>query len=357
MSAHDNNAKETNEAGMENIVWNQQVIDILENMTEAFCAFDKEWRYIYVNGRLEALVGKKREELLGKIHWEVYPEAIGTIFDKKLHEAMDNQVSVELEAVYPANQRWYRLHIVPSPFGLSVYSQDITGQKELERQRDEFIGIASHELRTPITAIKGYTQLLQRTFEKQGLQHYATMLTHMDGQLSRLSKLVTDLLDISKMHLGKISYMKEAFDFNAWLNDLLTDLRQASPHHAILVNGTAGSKVFGDRSRLEQVFINLITNAIKFSPNAEHVDIEITSLSTHAKISVRDYGIGISEEHQGRIFDRFYRVSSLSDNTFPGLGVGLYISREIVQEHEGNIWVESAPTQGSTFHVTLPLAA
>jgi PAS domain S-box-containing protein len=455
-----------------------QVINILERITDGFVAIDHDWRYIYVNHQAEQLTGIKREDLLGKRVWDVYPEAVGTLFYQKYHEAMRTQQSLSFEDYYPPGQRWYTLHLYPSPEGLSIIYSDITerkraeqqllfhanvvqsisdaviatdtqytilswnkaaetlygwtqeevlgkaasdilwyefpynppdewkehlqtrgywkGQvihkrkdgtqarvmasvsqvkdsngtiigavaanrditewKELERSKDEFIGAASHELRTPVTALKGYTQLLQRTLEKQGLRDHAQTLAKMDGQLNRLTKLIADLLDVSKMQMGKIAYSKAVFDFNAWVHDIINDIQQASPHHVIALTRDTQCKIIGDQDRLSQVFINLLTNAIKYSPKAERVDVIIRPVSDIVTVSVRDYGIGIPKEHHSRIFERFYRVASSHDNTFPGLGIGLYISHEIIQAHEGKIWVESEEGKGSTFFVSLPLA-
>lgn len=242
------------------------------------------------------------------------------------------------------------------PLRMAGLTLEITERKELEYRKDEFIGIASHELRTPVTALKGYTQLLQRKSVQQGLQEHATILTKMDGQLNRLTKLIVDLLDISKMQMGKVAYTKAPFDFDVWIQSLIQDLQQASAHHTIMLTGAASLKVMGDHNRLEQVFINLITNAIKYSPRAERVDVAIAPAMDNVTVSVRDYGVGIPKEHHRKIFDRFYRVSTLSNNSFPGLGVGLYITHEIIQAHNGKIWLESAEEQGSTFFVSLPLA-
>lgn len=242
-----------------------------------------------------------------------------------------------------------------SPLRMAGMTLEITERKEFEYRKDEFIGIASHELRTPVTALKGYTQLLQRKFVQQGLQEHATILTRMDGQLNRLTKLVVDLLDISKMQMGKVAYSIAPFDFDAWIQNLTHDLQQASAQHTIMLTGAASRKVMGDHDRLEQVFINLITNAIKYSPHAERVDVKIAPELDSVTVHIKDYGVGIPKQHHRKIFDRFYRVSSLSNNFFPGLGVGLYITHEIIQAHNGKIWLESAEEQGSTFFVSLPL--
>ena len=297
---------------------------------------------------LEAILPEDRERLRREVH--------RAIAEKDLYEAEYRVCWPDTTVHWIAARGRAFYGEDGKPLRMAGMTLEITERRELEYRKDEFIEIASHELRTPITTLKGYTQLLQRKSVQQGLQEYATILTKMDGQLNRLTKLIIDLLDISKIHMGKVPYTKAPFDFDAWIQSLIHDLQQASVQHTIMLTGAASRKVTGDHHRLEQVFINLITNAIKYSPRAERVDVEITSEMDNVIVRVRDYGVGIPKQHQHKIFDRFYRVSTLSNNSFPGLGVGLYISHEIIQAHNGKIWLESVEEQGSTFFVSLPHA-
>ena len=194
---------------------------------------------------------------------------------------------------------------------VNIFS-DLTIHMELEQRKDEFIGIASHELKTPITSLKGYTQLLKRRLEKQGLPEPVAILDRMDTQLTRLTHLIADLLDVSKIKSGQLDYAAEPIDIDAFVHDMADMMQQISTTHTITIHGAAHTHILGDSDRLGQVFINVINNAVKYSPQANHVDISITASHDTVTVSIRDYGIGIPKEHQQKIFDRFYRVSGVA---------------------------------------------
>jgi len=238
---------------------------------------------------------------------------------------------------------------------VNIFS-DLTARMELEQRKDEFMSMASHELKTPITSLKGYTQLLKMRLEKQGVAESVAMLDRMDKQLTRLTQLIADFLDVSKIQAGQLDFAREPIDLDAFVHDIAETMQQISPTHSITLHGAAHTHILGDRDRLEQVFTNLISNAVKYSPQANQVDISIAASQSMVTVSIRDYGIGIPQEHQQKIFERFYRVSDVHDKTFTGLGMGLYISAEIVKRHDGRLWVESAESEGTTFFISLPIA-
>ena len=182
------------------------------------------------------------------------------------------------------------------------------------------------------------------------------MLEKMETQLMRLNKLVSDLLDVSKIRAGKLDYAEETIDIDALVHDIADTMQQFSTTHTITIHGASHAHIIGDSDRLGQVFTNLISNAVKYSPQPKQVDIYITVSQNTVTVSVRDYGVGIPKEHQQKIFDRFYRVPDVHDKPSPGLGMGLYISSEIVKRHGGRLWVESAENKGATFFISLPVA-
>jgi PAS domain S-box-containing protein len=350
--------------------------NIADSIADALIATDLDYHILRWNAAAERLYGWTEKDVLGK---DLYLVLSTTFPDTNNEEWQDHlrtrgywqgevnqrckdgrQVSVLTSVSYIKGKTGTSIGTVASNRDITewkraqLHLQENDRSEEAEQRKDEFISVASHELRTPVTALKGYTQLLQRAFERQGMQKHAAILTRMDGQIDRLTKLITDLLDTSKMQMGKVAYSKAPFDFNSWVADMITNL-QAASSHTITLTGTASRKVMGDKDRLEQVLINLITNAIKFSPKAERVDIKIVSEQDTVTVHVRDYGIGIPKEHHHKVFDRFFRAS-YANNNFPGMGIGLYISHEIVRAHDGNIWVKSMPKRGSTFFVSLPFA-
>jgi PAS domain S-box-containing protein len=233
---------------------------------------------------------------------------------------------------------------------------DIHDKKIAEQQKDEFISIASHELKTPVTSIKGFTQILLMKFEKEGNNEAADLLSRMDNQVNKLTKLIIDLLDATKIENGQLKFAKENFDFNELVMEVSEEMQRTTESHEIKANLTDTKMVSGDRNRIGQVIINLVSNAIKYSPNAKEVIITSTVEKNNIKLCVKDFGIGIPEEKIANVFDRFFRVGGDKQYTFPGLGLGLFISSEIIKRHNGKITVQSTLKKGSTFCFTLPLS-
>ena len=236
-----------------------------------------------------------------------------------------------------------------------TFATDITERKEAERRKDDFLSMASHELRTPITSVKAYTQILQRTFEKEGKREPTLYLARMDAQINKLTKLIVNLLDASRMQTNQLSFTEEPFDFDVLTREIVENIQQSTPRHSIQVNGYIGRTVVGDRERLGQVLLNLITNAIKYSPPESRVLVHLSTTVDQLTVRVQDFGIGIPKHQQAKIFERFYRVYENNDTTYPGLGIGLYVAHEIVKRHNGTLSVESVESEGSTFSFLLPL--
>ena len=231
---------------------------------------------------------------------------------------------------------------------------DNSARKELEQRKDDFISMASHELRNPLTALKLQTTLLHRQLVKQGTLDQAPALASMEAQIKKVIRLVEELLDVSKIQAGKVEYVWETVDLDALLRKIAETMQQTHPSHRILVHGALQTSLIGDPDRLGQVFINLISNAIKYSPDAETVEMDLSTSEDTVTVSVRDHGLGIPRELRDKVFERFYRAADPKRRAIPGLGMGLYIVTEIVERHGGTITVDSEVGKGSTFTVTLP---
>ena len=232
---------------------------------------------------------------------------------------------------------------------------DISASKELDKRKDEFISMASHELKTPVTSLKGFLGLLQRRLTLQGDEKALHYLARMDAQVTKLTKLINDLLDLSKMQTGQLDYREERFDLDELVQEIVETVQETTQTHHLLLEGQAQAEVSGDRDRIGQVLINLLNNAIKYSPQGDRVLVRVAISQNKALVSVQDFGIGIAKEHQHKIFERFYQVTDAEEKTYPGLGIGLYISYEIVKRHGGQMWVESKKGEGASFYFTLPL--
>lgn len=231
---------------------------------------------------------------------------------------------------------------------------EIESRKEAENKKDEFISIASHELKTPLTSIIGYVQLIQRSFKKYEDKSVDNYLERANLQLGKLKNLIGDLLDISKIESGKIEFNKKIFDFDTMLKSAI-EIVQQTQEFTIIQKKSVETEVYGDEMRIEQVIINYLTNAIKYSPDCNEIHIE-TSITSQKEIhfKVRDFGIGIPKELQSNLFEKFYRVEG-SAAQFQGLGIGLYICSEIIKRHNGTFGVNSTAGKGSEFYFKIPL--
>ncbi|HEY4107962.1 PAS domain S-box protein [Puia sp.] len=224
--------------------------------------------------------------------------------------------------------------------------------QQLNMRKDEFIGVAGHELRTPITTIKGYLQLLgEPSSEAVGKSFIEKALR----QVNKLNRLVTDLLDVTKIQAGRLEYNMTTCFLLPLIRESVDMVHQIYSSHRIELQLPADDIVItADGVKIEQVVINFLTNAIKYSPVADRIALCVKKEEQRVVVAVRDWGIGIEQQYLESIFDRYYRVVS-SEYVVGGLGIGLYIAHEIVQRHGGDIWVESEPGKGSVFYFSLPL--
>jgi len=224
----------------------------------------------------------------------------------------------------------------------------------LQQQKDDFIGIASHELRTPMTSIKLYGQVLQQELNEEGDRKNAEVMQKMNTQIDRLTILIHDLLDTTCIAEGTLPLKKQSFQLNDLINECIQALQHLTPHHHIKASLSEIPVITADRERIQQVVVNLLSNAIKYSPGAEEVWIRSGMNGNMVKVCIEDKGIGIPPEVRNKIFDRFFRVDSEKMQTYPGMGLGLFISAGIIKRHGGSLTVDSEEDKGSIFCFTLP---
>jgi signal transduction histidine kinase len=234
-------------------------------------------------------------------------------------------------------------------------------RKKADIQKDEFLGFASHELKTPVTSIKAYIQLAQ-LYAKQNKNStqksydLLPLIEKVDTQVDRLTHLINDLLDVTKVQAGRLEFTMEDFPIDEVVHEVVANMQMTAQKHHILIEGETGVKVYGDRERTSQILINLLSNAIKYSPQADRVLVHLSHYDDKVNIAIQDYGIGIAAENQQKIFERFYRVNGTKQETYPGLGLGLHIAAEIARRQNGRLSVESAEGKGSIFCLELPVA-
>ena len=237
--------------------------------------------------------------------------------------------------------------------GYLKVARDVTKQKLLEQQKDEFIAIASHELKTPVTSIKVYSELLRETLDKKDHTEEAQLIVKMDEQIDRLIELIHSLLDTTKIAEGHLTLSYEDFDLAKLAAEKVEEMQRISTKHTLKLVGDKKVFVKADKQRIEEVLINLLSNAIKYSPNGGDVIVAIEKKSDTVEVSVKDNGIGIPEYAQSKLFERFFRMKTKQVETSPGMGLGLYISSEIIKQHNGKMWIESKLNEGSTFYFSL----
>ena len=240
--------------------------------------------------------------------------------------------------------------------GISAIARDISQRRAIERQKDAFIGIASHELKTPVTSLKAYAQVLQRRFARSGNNEASDQIEKMIVQLDKLTNLISDLLDVTKIETGKMQFYSEKFDFRELVHEIIEEMQRTTDKHSIQIAEETKAIVRGDRERIGQVLVNLLSNAIKYSPQADKIDVSIAQSAGEIVCCVKDYGVGIADKNKEKVFERFFRASEPGQDTYPGLGLGLFISSEIVKRHNGKIWVKSKRGKGTTFCFSLPIA-
>jgi signal transduction histidine kinase len=234
---------------------------------------------------------------------------------------------------------------------IQVFNNLMEQIQESQQRKDEFIGIASHELKTPLTTIKGYMDLLNSMEQEQPKKQFVEKALK---SVIKLENLIKDLLDVSKIQSGQLQLNISKFNFDELLNESISTIRMVSSGHEIIRKNTCEDQyVMGDRQRIEQVVENLLSNAIKYSPGESEIWVSTHCTKTEFITSIRDFGKGVPKEEQSNIFERFYRTKGLSVH-ISGFGLGLYICRDIINRHNGRIWVESAEN-GSVFNFSLPL--
>jgi len=231
---------------------------------------------------------------------------------------------------------------------------DITDRKELEQRKDELLSTVSHELKTPVTSIKAIAQLLEKKFEPLGDRMTIDLIHKLVNQIKRLTNLIHDLLDASLIEGGRLQLNKNHFMFNELLEEVVSDVQRTTSTHEIVLHKCPPIPGFSDKERIRQVIINLLTNAIKYSPNADKIIVNLELNGKCVKCSVEDFGVGIAEEKQAQMFDRFYRVIDDKHSGFQGIGIGLYISKQIITRLDGKIWFECKPDEGTIFAFEVP---
>jgi len=239
--------------------------------------------------------------------------------------------------------------------GLSKIARDITERKQEEQRKNDFVAIVSHELKTPLTSITGYIQLMLLKLRKEGNEQHLDILGKAENQAKKMAAMIQDFLNLAKMEDGKIRMNYAAFDLKPLVEEIVADTQFKSPNHYICISIDDQINIRADRDKIGQVLINLLSNAIKYSPKGGNISITAKIKAQKVTIAVKDKGLGINIADQKRLCDRFYRVNNDLSKSVSGFGIGLYLVSEILRYHQSKIMVESKEGFGSNFSFSLPL--
>lgn len=345
---------------------------IFHNISEAISVYDNKEQIIYANQQAANLLGfQSSKQIINKTCAEIAQRL--HLIDKNgetipLHKLPAIKSKKEISETFKyknianGNTGWIAINVLPVldekghvRFTIIVL-HDITKQKAVEEQKDAFIGIASHELKTPITTMKAFAQILRKRFAEKGDKKDTYLLKNINEQADRLTNLVNDLLSVSRIESGRLSLKLLPFDLNKLVAKVINDFQFINEIHMIYKEGRLNEDVIGDMNSIEEVLVNLLNNAAKYSPGAKKIIITVKKEKNMATVSVKDFGYGISLKDRNEIFKRFYRSEDKEKNKVSGFGLGLYISSEIIRRHNGKIGVISKPGNGSTFYFSLPLS-
>lgn len=332
--------------------------NVFENATDGLFVVEKENRLAFINSAAKNLLGAAdldqaeqacfgHSELRNLIATGLEGKIAGPV-EISLHNADQNQKNHLRAYMAPMLCEDGKRH------GTIATLQDISREKELERLKNEFIASAAHELNTPLSIIIGYTDLLASR-EYADEEEFMEFLGLVNEKSHGLEKIVDDLLHLGKMESGRELYLEvEPYDLSASIRQIVDAFQKESPQHDFVINLLDEDVVIvADRHRLGQVFDNLLSNAIKYSPGGGTISISGSRFENEQLICVADQGVGLTDEQVGRVFEKFYRVDN-SSTAVRGLGLGLNISRNIIQAHGGRIWLESTSGEGTRFYFTLP---
>ena len=357
----------------------QRLETVITSITDGFLVLDRDWRYTYFSETGARMLGVRADEMIGGVVWELFPHARGTAFYQEYHRAVETGQPVHFEEYYPAPlDKWLECHCYPSSEGLSVFFRDVTERKHAEAERErlfreaeaarreaeaanrakaDFLAAMSHELRTPLNAIGGYVELLDLGIHGPISEAQQAALARITANQRHLLTLISDILQFARLEAGQVEFELRRLGAHALLQSVepLVAPLAAAKGVAYSVQGCHPALQFlGDEERVCQVVLNLVTNAIKFTPGGGRVVLSCDADEARVHLRVRDSGVGIAPEKHEAIFDPFVQVDRRLNRPHDGVGLGLAISRDLARGMGGELSVQSAPGEGSTFTLSLP---
>jgi PAS domain S-box-containing protein len=338
---------------------------IVESSDDAIIGKDLNGVVTAWNQGAQKIFGYTEEEVVGYPILKLIPEDLqheepGILARLRKGEKIDHYETVRRTA----EGRLIDVSLTISPIhdkegkviGVSKIARDISEQKRDEQRKNDFIGMASHELKTPLTSLIALVQVLQLKLKDSSDTFVPSALQKVSHQARKMTSLINGFLNVSRLESGKLIIEKQAFDLTDLIREQIGDIRMTVSQHQFVFEPAAEIRVVADRDKIGSVISNLLSNAVKYSPKGNLVTIKHELKGDQVWVSVQDEGIGIRPQDKEKLFDRYYRVDSEHTKHISGFGVGLYLSAEIIERHDGRIWVESEQGVGSTFYFTLPVA-
>ncbi|QSJ16568.1 MASE1 domain-containing protein [Nostoc sp. UHCC 0702] len=352
--------------------------NILEGMTDAFIAVNRDWQITYVNQQAAKIQGVAPENLIGKNYWEQWPATKGTKFDQEYWRSLNQEIPVHFEAFYETYDMWFEIHAYPFEDGFGIFLRNITERKQAEverenlltreqtarseaeaanRYKDQFLAVLSHELRTPLNPILGWVILLRsRKLEGETLLRG---LETIERNTKLQIKLIEDLLDVSRIQQGKLVLNIQPVNLVKAIEEALETVHLAVEAKNIQIQTLFEPNIgmiSGDAARLQQIFWNLLSNAVKFTPSGGQIQVRLVQVDNFVELQIQDTGKGINAEFIPHIFEYFRQADGAITRQFGGLGLGLAITRHLTELHGGTVKAESlGEGMGATFTVRLPL--
>jgi two-component system sensor histidine kinase VicK len=331
----------------------------IESAELGFYEIDMQSREMIADTRLREIFGADPSTPRAKLIATIHPDDL-TIRRKAFREALTtSHLNYEVRIIRE-NETLHWIKVTGKltsdengkPVKMNGVVQDITKVKEMEYQKDDFIGIVSHELKTPLTTLKAYAHILKEKF-KSSRDGLTPLIAKMGSQVDRLHYIVQDLLDVTRIESNKIRFREVHFDFSELVSNIVEEIQSTNKTHQLIIDVLQPVCINADKERMSQVLTNLLTNAIRYSPEGSSIIVSTGLQDGEMVCSIKDFGRGIPKESQVKIFERFFQVSEINRSN-AGFGLGLYISAQIIKRQNGKIWVESELGKGSTFYLSMP---
>ena len=349
----------------------------LESLTDAFFTVDREWRFTYLNAEAERLLRRPKEELLGRVGWDCFPEVVGTVFEQLYRRAMATGLKVEVDAPYPPLGVWLQMRAYPSSQGLAVSLSDVTEKilaqdevlrlnadledrvrartAELEaanRDLEAFAASVAHDLRAPMTAIDAFAHVLESTEGRRLTPHGLGHVKQIRAAASQLNAMTSSMLDLAR--LSKTALKREPLDLEPLAHDIVATLAQQEPARKVAFQATGDLRVHADPTLIRQVLVNVLGNAWKFTGRTPEGRIHLTVERDPGRdpvYVVKDNGAGFDMRQADQLFEPFRRLHG--QHEFEGTGIGLATVQRIIARHDGRIWADATVGGGACFRFTL----